>query len=61
MNEKIETKIKALKFKGNDRVRITNHNNIFSKGYAESLSRKILFIDTVSFWKLLLGFINLRM
>ena len=33
LNEKIETDPKAPKFKVNDRVRITRHKNIFSKGY----------------------------
>ena len=33
LNEKIETNPKAPKFKVNDRVRITRHKNIFSKGY----------------------------
>ena len=33
--EKIETN-KAPKFKVNDRVRITNYKNIFSKGYTKN-------------------------
>ena len=39
LNEKIETNPKALKFNVNDRVRVTNYKNIFSKGYTENLSR----------------------
>ena len=33
LNKKIETNIKASKFKVNDRVRITKYKNIFSKDY----------------------------
>ena len=36
LTEKIETNLKATKFKVNDRVRITKHKNIFSKGYTEN-------------------------
>ena len=36
LTEKFETNHKAPKFKVNDRVRITKHKNIFSKGYAEN-------------------------
>ena len=32
LTEKIETNLKAPKFKVNDRVGITNYKNIFSKG-----------------------------
>ena len=32
LTKKIETNLKASKFKVNNRVRITKHNNIFSKG-----------------------------
>ena len=31
----------------NDRVRITKHKNIFSKGYTENWSREIFIIDSV--------------
>ena len=36
LTEKIDTNSKAPKFKVNDRVRITKHKNIFSKGYTEN-------------------------
>ena len=45
LTEEIETNAKAPKFKVNDRVRITKYKNIFSKGYTENWSRKI--IDSV--------------
>ena len=45
--EKIETNPKALKFKVNDRVRITNHKNMFSTGCNGNLSRKVLIINSV--------------
>ena len=38
---------KALEFKVHDRFRITKYQNIFRKGYTESLSREILIIDSV--------------
>ena len=47
LTEKIETNLKAPIFKVNDRVRITNYKNIFSKAYTENLSRKIYIIDSV--------------
>ena len=47
MTEKIEMNHKALKFKVNDRVRITKYKNIFSKGYTENWSREIFIIDSV--------------
>ena len=53
MSEKIETNPKARKFKVNDRVRITNYKNTFSKGYTENWSREIFIINSVlktSFW-----------
>ena len=43
--EKIETNPKALKFKVNDRVRITKYKNMFSTGC--NLSRKVLIINSV--------------
>ena len=53
MREKIETNLKAPKFKVNDRVRITNYKNTFSKGYTENWSREIFIINSVlktNFW-----------
>ena len=47
LTEKIETNLKAPIFKVNDRVRITNYKNIFSKVYTENWSRKIYIIDSV--------------
>ena len=47
MNEKIETNPKSHKFEVNERVRITNYNNIFSKGYTENWSREIFIIDSL--------------
>ena len=47
MTEKIETNLKAPKFKVNVRVRITKYKNIFSKGYSENWSREIFIIDSV--------------
>ena len=38
---------KDTKFKVNDRVRITNYKNIFSKGYTENWSKEIFIIDSV--------------
>ena len=38
---------KAPKFKVNNRVRITQHNNIFSKSYIENWSRELIIIDSV--------------
>ena len=37
---------KALKFKLNDRVRITKYKNIFSKGCTENWSRETFIIDS---------------
>ena len=45
--KKIETNLKASKFKVNNRVKITKHNNIFSKGYTENLSTEIFIVDSV--------------
>ena len=44
LTEKIETNSKAPKFKVNDRVRITEYKNIFSKDYTENWSRETLSI-----------------
>ena len=45
--ENTESNPKALKFRVNERVRITKYKNILSKGYTENLSREILIIDSV--------------
>ena len=45
--ERMETNPKAPKFKVNERVRITKYKNIFSKGYAENWSRKILIVNSI--------------
>ena len=45
--ENIETNPKAPKFKVNDKIRISKHKNIFSKGYTENWSREIFIIDSV--------------
>ena len=42
--KQIETNSKALKFKVNERVRITRYKNIFSKGYTRNWSREIFII-----------------
>ena len=47
MTEKIEMNSKALKFKVNDRVRITKYKNIFIKGYPENWSEEILIIESL--------------
>ena len=47
LTEKIETNLKASKFKVNDRVGITEYKNIFYKIYAENCSREIVIIHTV--------------
>ena len=44
---KIETNLKAPKFKVNGRARITKYKNVFSKGYTENWSKEIFFIDYV--------------
>ena len=46
MTEKIETNLKAPKFKVNERIIMTKYKNIFSKGYTESWSREICIIDS---------------
>ena len=50
LTEKIETNPKARKFKVNDRGRITNYSNIFSKGCTKHWSREIFTIDSA--WKI---------
>ena len=47
MTEKIETNLKAPKFKVNDRFRITKYVNVFSKDYTENWSREIFIINSV--------------
>ena len=47
MTKKIKTHPKAPKFKVNDRVSITKHKNIFTKGYTENRSREIFIVDSV--------------
>ena len=47
LTEKVETNLKAPKFKVNDRARIIKYKNIFSKGYTENWSREILIIDSI--------------
>ena len=43
LTEKIETNLKAPRFKVSVRVRVTKYKNIFSKGYTENWSRGIFF------------------
>ena len=47
LTKKIETNPEVTKFKANDRVRITKHKNMISKGYTENWSREIFIIDSV--------------
>ena len=47
LTKKIETNLKASKFKVNNRGKITKYNNIFSKGYTENLSTEIFIVDSV--------------
>ena len=47
LTEKIETNLKAPKFKVNDRFRITKYVNVFSKDYTENWSREIFIINSV--------------
>ena len=47
LSENIETNPKAPKFKVNDRVRITESKNSFSKCYTENFSREIFIVDSV--------------
>ena len=60
MTEKIETNSIFLKFKVNDRVRVTMYKNIFSKSYTDYWSREIFIIDSVLKTNLILGLINLK-
>ena len=46
MTKKIETNLKAPKFKVSDKVRITKYKNIFSKGYTQNWLREIFIIDS---------------
>ena len=47
LTKKIETNAKTTKCKVNDRVRICKYKNVFSKGYTENWSRKIVIIGSV--------------
>ena len=47
LSENIESNPKPPKFKVNDRVRITECKNIFSKSYTENWSREAFIIDSV--------------
>ena len=47
LKEKTETNPKAPKFKVNDRVRITEYKNVFSKVYTENWSREMFIIHSV--------------
>ena len=47
LTEKIETNLKASKFKVKDRVRITKYKNVFSKGNTEKWSREIFINDSI--------------
>ena len=58
---KIETNPKALKFKVNDRVRITKCKNILSEEYTKNWSREIFIIDSVlktNSWAYKLAYFN---
>ena len=47
LTENIETNHIALKFKFNERIKITKYKNIFSKGYTENWSIEIFVIDSI--------------
>ena len=49
LTEKIESNLKAPKFRVNHRVGITMYNSIFIKGYTESWPREIFIVDPL--WK----------
>ena len=59
LSEKIETNLKAPKFKVNDTIRIAKYKNIFSKIYTENWSRDKYLLSTL-FGKLILGLIKLK-
>ena len=44
--EKLETTLKAPKFKVNIKVRVTKYKDIFSKGYTKNWSREIFIIHS---------------
>ena len=46
LTEKIETNLKAPKFKINDRGRITKYKDIFSKNYSKNWPREIHITDS---------------
>ena len=58
MTEEIETNPKAPKFKVDDRVKITKHKNVFSKGYTDKSPKQIFVINSVlktDPWKKIIG------
>ena len=46
LTEKIETNLKAPKFKINDRGRTTKYKDIFSKNYSKNWPREIYITDS---------------
>ena len=46
LSREIETNHKAHKFKVNCRFRVTNHKNVFSKGFTENCSEEIFAINS---------------
>ena len=50
LTEKNETNLKATKFKVNDRVRITKHKKIFSKGYTGNWTTETFIINSLYPW-----------
>ena len=44
--DKLETTLKAPKFKVNNKVRVTKYKDSFSKGYTKNWSREIFIIDS---------------
>ena len=47
LTEDIETNPKSPEVKVDDKVRITQYKNIFSKGYTENLPKETFLIDSV--------------
>ena len=60
MTEKLESSHKAPQFKVGDRVKISKDKNIFSKDYTENWTRKIFFINSVSYFLSIFGCIKLE-
>ena len=54
LSEKIETNLKAPKFKVNGTIRITKYKNIFSKVYTENWSRDLL-LYCIDYYQLCFG------